>query len=366
MTDGRYVEHMRLKQDARWQVVAPTSMGVRLTPDAAQPVQTSDHFLMHASSAESNVVSIAAALGLPTKVLTAFVKDSPISAHIKANLRARGVAYEGQDYEQGGAWGYRHQFNLADSGHGQRGPRVWNDRAGEVGRAMSISDFDTDRLFAEEGVAILHLSGLIAALSPETGRLCLELAEIAKRHGTAVSFDLNYRASFWQGRDDELASVFHQIAATADILIGNEEDFQLALGVSGPDAGGHSLTNQVNAFERLIDNVAERYPGASLFATTLREVLSANRHLWGALVRATNQTCTIEPREIGVLDRIGGGDGFVGGLLYGLVQGWPVDKATQFGWATGAYATTVLTDYALPPDEAAVWSIWEGNARVVR
>ena len=357
---------MKFRDNAAWSLVVPTSMGVRITPEAGQTVHSSDRFVLQATSAESNVASVASHLGLPVKVLTSFVAGSPISALIKANLRARGMAYEGPNLPQGDAWGYRHQFNIADSGYGNRGPRVWNDRAGEVGRTLDVCDFDTERLFGTEGVQLLHLSGLIAALSPQTSAFCAELARIAKSNGTAISFDLNYRASFWKGREDELRAAFTEIAGLADILIGNEEDFQLALGIQGPDAGGADVTDQLDAFIEMIDRVREQFPNASVFATTLREVLSANRHLWGAIVRSADEVCTVPPREIGVLDRIGGGDGFVGGLLYGLLRGWSLDDAAHFGWASGAYAATCLTDYATPADEAAIWSIWEGNARVVR
>jgi 2-dehydro-3-deoxygluconokinase len=357
---------MKFRDNAAWSLVVPTSMGVRLTPDAGQTVHSSSRFTMQATSAESNVASVSSHLGLPVKVLTSFVAGSPIAAFIKADLHARGMAYEGPNVPQGDAWGYRHQFNIADSGYGNRGPRVWNDRAGEVGRTLTVSDFDTDRLFGAEGVQLLHLSGLVAALSPQTSAFCVELARIAKAHGTVVSFDLNYRASFWKGREDELRAAFAEIAGISDILIGNEEDFQLALGVTGPEAGGESLADQMDAFVAMIDAAREAFPNVAVFATTLREVLSANRHLWGAIVRSADELCTVAPREIGVLDRIGGGDGFVGGLLYGLLRGWSIEDATHFGWASGAYAVTCLTDYATPADEAAVWSIWEGNARVVR
>ncbi|MGC3953047.1 MAG: PfkB family carbohydrate kinase [Propionicimonas sp.] len=357
---------MELRPNSAWSVVVPTSIGVRITPENRQPVHVSSRYTLQATSAESNVVSVASALGLPTKILTNFVADSPVSAFIKADLRARGVAYEGPELPQGGAWGYRHQFNIADSGFGGRAPRVWNDRAGEVGRELDINDFDTDRLFGVEGVQILHLSGLIAALSPKTSQFCLDLAHAAKTHGTLVSFDLNYRASFWKGRETELSAVFTQIATAADILIGNEEDFQLALGIQGPQAGGKDITDELAGFIDMIGRVREQFSNAQLFATTLREVIDANTHHWGALVSDTAGTHVAEPRPIAVLDRIGGGDGFVGGLLYGLLRGWPTEKAMQFGWASGAYAAGSLTDYATPADEAAVWSIWEGNARVIR
>ncbi len=111
---------------------------------------------------------------------------------------------KGIEVPQGDPWGYRHQFNIADSGFGSRGPRVLNDRAGEVGRTLNVKDFDLERIFGKEGVQILHLSGLIGALSPHTGAFCLELARTAKKHGTLISFDLNYRASFWKNREKEL------------------------------------------------------------------------------------------------------------------------------------------------------------------
>ncbi|MDQ7993877.1 MAG: PfkB family carbohydrate kinase, partial [Propionicimonas sp.] len=346
---------MELRKDAAWSLVAPTSMGVRLTPDDRQPVHVSDRFTLQATSAESNVVSVSSHLGLPVKVLTNFVEGSPVSAFIKANLRSRGISYEGPDKPQGGAWGYRHQFNIADAGFGGRAPRVWNDRAGEVGRDLDVSDFDTDRLFGAEGVRLLHLSGLIGALSPGSSRFCLDLARAAREHGTLVSFDLNYRASFWKGREQELAGVFAELAAASDILIGNEEDFQLALGIPGPQAGGRDLVGQLSGFEEMIDRVRARFGQARLFATTLREVVDANTHQWGALVVDEDGSHVAEPRPIAVLDRIGGGDGFVGGLLYGLLREWPTQRALHFGWACGAYAAGSLTDYASPADEDAVW-----------
>ena len=357
---------MKFRPNSKYHMVVPTSMGVRITPVNRQPVHTSDTFLMRATSAETNVMSIAAALGMKTKVLTNFVKGSPVAQLIKNDLSRRGMDYEGVEVEQGDPWGYRHQFNIADSGYGLRGPRVQNDRAGEVGRLLSMEDFDLERIFKEEGVQLLHLSGLIAALSEETGKFCLELARYAKKFGTKISFDLNYRASFWKGRKEELSAIFKEIASVTDILIGNEEDFQLALGVKGPEAGGKNIADEIDSFKELIHNVKKEYPNASTYATTLREVDNANEHHWGAILLDGEDWTVIEPRKIQVLDRIGGGDGFVGGLLYGLLREWSSDRCVQFAWATGVLATTVLEDFALPADEEQVWSIWEGNARVRR
>ena len=357
---------IELKKDYTWALLVPTSMGVRITPVNSQPVHCSDTFIMHATSAETNVATVSSCLGLPVKVLTTFVKGSPIARFIKDNLSSRHLIYEGKEVEQGDPWGFRHQFNIADSGYGSRGPRVHNDRAGEVGRTLNVEDFDLERIFGKEGVQILHLSGLIASLSPETSTFCLELARTAKKYGTRISFDLNYRATFWKNREKELGEIFKEIAGVADILVGNEEDFQLCLGIEGPEAGGKDLASQIDKFKAMINCVKKEFQGALVFATTLRQVISVNEHLWGAIMLEGDKWHIVEPRQINVLDRIGGGDGFVGGLLYSILKGWGSEKWVQFAWATGVLATTVLTDYGLPADEEQVWSIWKGNARVQR
>ena len=357
---------MRLKESYAYAVVAPTSMGVRITPADRQPIGAGSLYQMQATSAETNVLNISAALGLRTKALTAFVKDGEIAAYIKGSLRMRGIEYEGPEVPQGGPWGYRHQFNIADSGKGARGPRVLNDRAGEVGRTLNVKDFDTERIFGREGVALLHVSGLIAALSPGTGEFCLKLAEKAKETGALVSFDLNYRASFWSGREGELRRLFTALAQKTDILIGNEEDYQLALGIEGPQGHGAGLGGKIDAFKDMIGNVRRAFPEATAFANTLREVINADEHMWGALLLADDVWHAVEPRGIPVHDRIGGGDAFVGGLLYGVLRGWPAEKWLQFGWACGAYVVTLSTDYGQPLDEAQIWSVYEGNARVKR
>ncbi len=357
---------MKLRENCKYDLVCPTSMGVRITPINRLPVHTSHIFEMQATSAESNVLNVSSSLGLKTKVLTTFVKDSPIASFIKSELRARNIDFEGPEVSQGGPWGYRHQFNIADSGFGSRGPRVWNDRSGEVGLTLDVKDFDLERIFKTEGVKILHLSGLVCALSPKTTKFCLEVARIAKENGTLISFDLNYRASFWKGREEELSAAFKEIASISDILIGNEEDFQLALGMKGPEADGKNLEKKIDQFKEMIGQVRKTYPKAQVFATTLREVVSANEHNWGSLMLVGETWYEEEPRPIQVMDRIGGGDGFVGGLLYSILSGKNEEDWIKMGWATGVLATTVLTDYSTPVDEEQIWAVYSGNARVKR
>lgn len=362
---------MKIKENAKYDLMAVTSMGLRITPINRMPVATSRLYEMQATSAESNVLNVSAALGKKTKVLTRFVDDSPVSFFIKGELRRRNIEYEDVSVPQGGPWGYRHQINIADAGYGFRAPIVWNDRAGEVGATINTEDYALEQIFVKDGCKILHLSGLVVALSPEATRTCLEIARFAKSQGTLISFDLNHRASFWVNREEELRSSFQEIASIADILIGNEEDYQLALGIEGPPAGDEVFDKTEDAlhlasYKDMIQRTSDIYPNIKVFATTLRHVLSANEHAWGALIRANGEWFEESPRNIQILDRIGGGDGFVGGLLYSIIQEWEPSKWVKFAWATGAMASSVTDDYATPISEEQVMSIYEGNARVQR
>jgi len=357
---------LELRDNCKYGIAVPTSMGVRMTPPGGAPAHTSNTYHIHATSAESNAVNISSSLGIKGLVLTNFVQDSPVSFFIKSELRRRNIDFAGPDVPQGGPWGYRHQFNITDSGFGSRGPRVHYERTGEVGLGLNAKDFDFEQIFAKDGVQILHLSGLVGALSPDTTRFCIETIRAAKKHGTRVSFDLNHRAAFWEGREDELRKSFTEMTSMADILIGNEEDYQLCLGIEGPEKGGCDLISQIENFKEMIGRVSKAFPNVSIFGNTLRQVVSAGEHLWGAMTLFDGHWTVIEPRPVQVLDRIGGGDGFSGGLLYGILTGMEPEKATQFAWASGVLATTVLDDYATPADEDMVWDVYYGNARVKR
>lgn len=350
----------------KYLIASPTSMGVRIVPVERMQIQSSDLFYIKSTSAETNVLNVASSLGKKTLAITKFVEDSPIAMIIRKELRSRGIDYTDVEVPQGGPWGYRHQFNIADSGFGLRASSVWNDRTGEVGRTLSVDDFNLVKIFEEDGVGILHISGLIAALSEQTGKLCLELCEYAKKNGTKVSFDLNYRASFWEGREEELRSIFTAIADKADILLGNEEDFQLCLGLKGPEAGGKDLSAKIDSFKDMINLASVKFPQVQVFATTLREVCSANMNLWGAIIRMNNEWHIEEPRPIDIMDRIGGGDGFTGGLLYGIGMGYSGDMCLKLGWASGVMACGSLNDYADPISEKQLLDIYNGNARVKR
>ena len=209
-----------------------------------------------------------------------------------------------------------------------------------------------------------HTTGIITAVGEHTATEVAAALRAAKKNGATTSYDLNFRSTLWSREDAQKAMV--EIMPYVDVVIGNEEDFQLALGIQGPESGGKDIAAKIDSFKGMIMNVKAAYPNAKVFATTLRQVVSANEHLWGAILLSGDEWHVIEPRPIQVYDRIGGGDGFVSGMLYGFIKGWDAEKCAQFGWASGALVTTLETDFAEPADEEQIWSIWEGNARVKR
>ena len=180
-----------MKNKWTYAVVAPTSLGIRIAPTQFRQVQTSDVFFLQATSAESNTLSIPASLGLPVKALAKFISDDPVSTFIRRDMQSRGITCADVYEERSDPWDNRHPCNIAECGFGLRGPRVNNDRAGEIGRTISADEFDPEKLFKEEGVAILHISGLICSLSDNSAHCCLNLVKAAKKYGTLVSFDTN-------------------------------------------------------------------------------------------------------------------------------------------------------------------------------
>ncbi len=343
----------------KYAIVTPSSMGVRITPLERQPVHISNVFMMQATNAETNALSIASSLGLKTKVLTAFVKDSPISLFIKADLHKRGIDYDGVDVPQGGPWGYRHQFNIADSGYGYRAARVGCDRAGEVGLTLNIKDFDTHKIFKQDGAQIFFISGLVSALSVELTEFCLELAKAAKANGSKICFDLNYRDSMCCNRNQKMSQSYKEISKLCDIIIGNDIAFGRCLGIKTPKVGAKNIV--IDEYKDMLLSVKKDYPNAQTVISTLRQVTNSNENMWGAITLSDNDLTVIEPKHISVLDRIGGGDAFAGGFMYGYLKEWDIETCTKFGWACGAIATTLLEDYVTLFDENQVWEVFKNN-----
>jgi 2-dehydro-3-deoxygluconokinase len=291
--------------------------------------------------------------------------DYPIGDLIAEGVRAKGVKPFYKHFTHDGVRGPNMATVYSDRGYGVRGPIVFYNRANEAAAELRPGDFDWDEIFAG-GVRWFHSGGVFAALSATTSELIIEAARAAKAAGATVSFDLNYREKLWgtRGGVDGAVAVCRRIVENVDVLVGNEEDLQKALGLRGPDIGRPSLDS--GAFATMIESVRSSYPHLKVVATTLRDVVSGNRHRWGAVASINGQIYEAPMSDIEVLDRVGGGDGFAAGLFYGLLAGEPPQVAVNLAWAHGALLTTFPGDTTMATLEQVRNLASGGTARVQR
>jgi 2-dehydro-3-deoxygluconokinase len=212
-----------------------------------------------------------------------------------------------------------------------------------------------------------HSGGIFAALSPTTAEVIIEGMHAAKAAGAVVSFDLNYRAKLWSisGGHERAAAVIRRIVENVDVLVGNEEDLQMGLGIPGPEVAAKSKLDP-SAFLGMIGQVVAQHPQIQIVATTLREVHSTNRHSWSAVAWVGGETHVAPTAELDVLDRVGGGDGFASGLFYGLMAGETPEQAVKLGWAHGALLTTFPGDTTMATLEQVRAVAKGGSARIQR
>jgi 2-dehydro-3-deoxygluconokinase len=254
----------------------------------------------------------------------------------------------------------------SDRGQGVRAPVVFYNRSNEAAAQLKPGDFDWQAIFAG-GLRWLNSGGIFAALSESTGDLIVEAMKCAKAAGAVTSLDLNYRAKLWNlwGGHEVALSVIRRIVEHVDVLVGNEEDLQMGLGIPGPQVAAKSKLDP-SAFFGMIDRVTEMYPQVKVVATTLREVHSTNRHSWGAVAWIDGKMYVSPTCELDVLDRVGGGDGFAAGLFYGLLAGESEQEAVNLGWAHGALITTFPGDTTMTTLEQVRAFARGGSARIQR
>ena len=254
----------------------------------------------------------------------------------------------------------------SDRGQGVRAPVVFYNRCNEAAAQLKPGDFDWATLFSE-GVRWFHSGGIFAALSTTTAELIIEAMRAAKAAGAVTSLDLNYRAKLWNisGGHERAVNTLDRIVQNVDVLVGNEEDLQMGLGFSGPEAAAKSKLDP-SAFIGTIDQVTRKYPNVKIVATTLREVHSTNRHTWGAVAWINGKTVMAPTCELDVYDRVGGGDGFAAGFFYGLLSGESEDQAVRLGWAHGALLTTFPGDTTMATAEQVRALAKGASARIQR
>ncbi len=357
---------LKVLPQARYDALALGALVHRLDPGVI-PLHRAQTFDVHVSGGEYNPIhALAECFRLKTAVATAMPKY-PIGELVQWRVRAAGIdgIYKYMDHD--GVRGPNIATVYSDRGHGVRAPVVFYNRSNEAASYLKPGDFDWPAIFAA-GVRWVHSGGIFASLSATTSQVIIEMLEAAGAAGTLRSVDLNYRAKLWAplGGKEQAQKVMRAIASRVDVLIGNEEDLQTALGIKGPDVTAKKSSLDTDTFFAMIEETVKQFPNIKAVATTLRHVHSANRHTWSAVLWLNGERYIAPTCELDVLDRIGGGDGFAAGLIYGLITGRTPEEALRLGWAHGAMLTTFPGDTSMATLEQVEAFAKGGCARVQR
>ncbi len=357
---------LRVRQDpCELDFLALGALVHRLDPGPV-PFRKARSVDIHVSGGEYNVAAgLSDCFGLRTGVATAMVNYG-IGELVQTRVRETGVTPFYKWFEHDGVRGPNIATVYSDRGHGVRAPVVFYNRANEAGALLKPGDFDWPKIFGR-GVRWFHSGGIFAALSETTSELIIEGMEAARASGAINSFDLNYRAKLWAsvGGPGRAQQVLRRIVSNVDALVGNEEDLQKGLGIPGPEVATKSKLDPETFFQ-MIDRVVNHFPNIKLVATTLREVHSTNRHDWAAVLWLNGQRFVSPTCHLDVIDRIGGGDGFAAGVIYGLISGRTPEEALRLGWAHGALLTTYHGDVTMAKLEEVEALAKGGSARVQR
>ncbi len=321
---------------------------------------------IHVSGGEFNVAAnLSDCFGLKTGIASA-MSDYPIGDLIAERVRAMGVKPFYKHFKHDGVTGPNMATVYSDRGHGLRAPVVFYNRANEAAAQLKPGDFDWPSIFGN-GVRWVHSGGIFAALSPSTAEVAAEMMKAAKAAGAVTSFDLNFREKLWKihGGNEKAVETIAKIVENVDVLVGNEEDLQKGLGIPGPEVAAKSKLDP-SVFFAMIDSVVKKHPHVKVVATTLREVHSTNRHSWSAVAWVNGQTYNAPMAELDVVDRVGGGDGFAAGFIYGLLIGEEPEEAIKLGWAHGALLTTFPGDTTMATVEQVRAFARGGSARIQR
>ena len=356
---------LNIRKDGALDFLSLGALVHRLDPGII-PFRKATECKIHVSGGEFNcAANLADCFGLNTGIASAMV-DYPIGALIAERVRAMGVKPFYKQFKHNGVNGPNMAAVYSDQGLGVRAPIVFYNRCNEAAAQLKPGDFDWKAIFAG-GVRWFHSGGIFAALSPTTAEVIIEAMQAAKAVGAVTSFDLNYRAKLWSisGGEERAVAVLDRIVKNVDVLVGNEEDLQKGLGIPGPEVAAKSKLDP-SAFFGMIDTVVKKHPHVKIVATTLREVLSTNRHSWGAVAWINGKTYISPTAELDVHDRVGGGDGYASGFFYGLLTGESPEEAVKLGWAHGALLTTFPGDTTMATVDQVRAFAKGGSARIQR
>ena len=343
---------------------------LRLDPGEGR-IRTAREFKVWEGGGEYNTSrGLRKCFGYKTAVVTAFV-DNEIGHLVEDFIMQGGVATDFIKWRDDDGIGrtVRNGLNFTERGFGVRGAVGNPDRGNTAASQLKPGDIDWDHIFGTLGVRWFHTGGIFAALAPNTAQAVIEAVKAARKYGTVVSYDLNYRASLWktQGGKEGARAVNREIAKHVDVMIGNEEDFTASLGfeVKGAD---HSLSAiETDAFKAMIETAVKTYPNFTVAATTLRRVITATKNDWSAILWHDGKFHESRHyKELEILDRVGGGDSFASGLQFGFLQFNDAQKAVDYGAAHGALASTTPGDTSMATRGEVEKQIKGGGARVVR
>ena len=330
------------------------------------PFRKATECKLHVSGGEFNTAAnLSDCFGLRTGIVTAMV-NYPIGDLVAERVKAMGVTPFYKRFPHNGVNGPNIATVYSDRGYGARAPVVFYNRSNEAAAQLKPGDFDWPRIFAG-GVRWFHSGGIFAALSETTAELIIEGMQAAKAAGAVVSFDLNFREKLWNisGGLSRAVAVLNRIAQNVDVLVGNEEDLQKGLGIAGPEVAGDTDLDK-NTYFAMIERAVAKHSNIKIVVTTLREVHSTNRHTWSAVAWINGQEYAAPTCELDVYDRVGGGDGFASGFIYGLLAGEPPAEAVNLGWAHGALLTTFPGDTTMATLEQVRAFAQGGSARIQR
>jgi 2-dehydro-3-deoxygluconokinase len=361
----------RPASECAYDLVALGEVMVRLDPGEDR-IRTARSFRVWEGGGEYNVArGLRRCFGLRTAIVTALA-DNEIGRLVEDLILQGGVDpswIRWEPYDGVGRAG-RNGLNFTERGFGVRGALGVSDRGHTAVAALEPGDIEWDRLFGQLGVRCLHTGGIFAALSPSTAQVAQEAMMAARRHGTIVSYDLNYRPSLWQAAGGEAAAraVNRRLAPLVDVMLGNEEDFTACLGFAVPETGPDLDAIDADNFRAMITEVTREYEAVSVVATTLRTVRSATVNDWGAIAWSSDAGFVEAQHRVGleVLDRVGGGDSFASGLLYGLLELRDLAAAVEYGAAHGALAMTTPGDTSTARLHEVQRLVERGGARIQR
>jgi 2-dehydro-3-deoxygluconokinase len=354
----------------RWDCLSLGEVMLRLDPGESR-IHTTRQFQAWEGGGEYNVArGLRRCFGLRAGIITALA-DNPVGRLLEDLILQGGVdpsllqwvPFDGVGRE------VRNGLNFTERGFGVRAAVGCSDRGHTAISQVKPGDFDWEAIFGEQnGSRWFHTGGIFAALSASTADVAAEAMDAARRHATPVSYDLNYRNSLWKsiGGKAKAQEVSHELVRKVDLLLGNEEDFSTMLGVQIKGVSEDFSELPIAGYEEMLRDVAAAYPNLKLIASTLRTAQTASRNAWGAIALYEDRIAIVPQRDIDIYDRVGGGDSFASGLIYGLLAGKPIDWALSCGVAHGALAMTTPGDTSTATLAEVERVIKGGSARIAR